>query len=62
MVFIIPILGFATKLLVVPLLNIFGFSAAGPVAGSLAALYQAYIGNVAAGSLFALAQAAAMAV
>jgi len=48
------------KLLVIPFLKFLGFSAVGPVAGSLAALYQAYVGNVAAGSLFAIAQAAVM--
>ncbi|KAF9785311.1 hypothetical protein BJ322DRAFT_823627 [Thelephora terrestris] len=46
--------------LTVPVLNVVGFSAAGPVAGSLAAGLQATIGNVAAGSLFATAQATAM--
>ncbi|KAH8980744.1 hypothetical protein EDB86DRAFT_2978724 [Lactarius hatsudake] len=37
-----------------------GFSAAGPVTGSIAAGIQAGIGNVAAGSLFATAQSVAM--
>ncbi|KAN0137750.1 hypothetical protein V8E53_004234 [Lactarius tabidus] len=37
-----------------------GFSAIGPVAGSLAALIQAAIGNVAAGSFFAALQSIAM--
>ena len=37
-----------------------GFGAAGPVAGSIAAGIQAGIGNVAAGSLFATLQSAAM--
>lgn len=37
-----------------------GFSAVGPVAGSLAAGWQAGIGSVAAGSLFAFLQSAAM--
>ncbi|KIY62806.1 hypothetical protein CYLTODRAFT_494402 [Cylindrobasidium torrendii FP15055 ss-10] len=37
-----------------------GFGAAGPVAGSLAALWQASMGNVAAGSLFAGLQAFGM--
>lgn len=45
----------------VPLLGAIGFSAAGPVAGSMAAGAQAFVGNVAAGSFFAAAQAAAMA-
>lgn len=39
-----------------------GFSAAGPIAGSLAAGAQAYMGNIAAGSTFAYLQAAAMAI
>lgn len=37
-----------------------GFSAVGPVAGSFAAGWQAGIGSVAAGSLFAFLQSAAM--
>ncbi|KAH9081433.1 hypothetical protein EDB83DRAFT_543311 [Lactarius deliciosus] len=37
-----------------------GFSAIGPVAGTTAATIQAGIGNVAAGSFFAMAQSAAM--
>ncbi|CAD8169928.1 unnamed protein product [Paramecium octaurelia] len=37
-----------------------GFSSVGPVAGSFAAATQAGIGNVVAGSLFSLAQGAAM--
>ncbi|KAH9980657.1 hypothetical protein BJV74DRAFT_855712 [Russula compacta] len=41
-------------------LGVIGFSAAGPVAGSIAAGMQAGIGNVAAGSLFATAQSVAM--
>jgi len=43
-----------------PILGLVGFSAAGPVAGSIAAGIQSTIGNVAAGSLFVGAQAAAM--
>ncbi|KAF2712827.1 hypothetical protein K504DRAFT_489162 [Pleomassaria siparia CBS 279.74] len=38
-----------------------GFGAAGPIAGTIAAGWQAAIGNVAAGSLFAFLQSAAMA-
>jgi hypothetical protein len=38
----------------------FGFAANGPVAGSLAAAWQASIGNVASGSFFAQIQAYAM--
>lgn len=41
-------------------LGVIGFGAAGPVAGSIAALIQSSIGNVAAGSLFAMAQSVAM--
>ncbi|PCH38591.1 hypothetical protein WOLCODRAFT_64885 [Wolfiporia cocos MD-104 SS10] len=41
-------------------LVVVGFSAAGPVAGSIAAGIQACIGNVAAGSLFAVCQSVAM--
>jgi len=41
-------------------LGLVGFSAAGPVAGTFAAVTQAGIGNVVAGSYFAGAQAAAM--
>ncbi|KAH9067535.1 hypothetical protein EDB87DRAFT_3643 [Lactarius vividus] len=41
-------------------LGVVGFSAAGPVAGTMAAGIQAGIGNVAAGSLFATAQSVAM--
>ncbi|KAF9653977.1 hypothetical protein BDM02DRAFT_3107161 [Thelephora ganbajun] len=48
-----------TPLLTVPVLNVIGFSAAGPVAGTLAAGIQSGIGNVAASSLFASAQAIA---
>ncbi|KDQ60058.1 hypothetical protein JAAARDRAFT_205101 [Jaapia argillacea MUCL 33604] len=40
-------------------LGIVGFGAAGPVAGTLAAVWQASIGNVAAGSAFALCQSVA---
>jgi len=44
----------------VPILGAIGFSAIGPVAGSVAAGWQASIGIVEAGSLFALCQSAAM--
>lgn len=43
-----------------PILGAIGFSALGPVAGSVAAGWQASIGLVEAGSLFALCQSAAM--
>lgn len=41
-------------------LSVVGFGALGPVAGSFAAAWQAMIGNVAAGSLFAILQSMAM--
>ncbi|KAK0213881.1 hypothetical protein IW262DRAFT_1466446 [Armillaria fumosa] len=41
-------------------LGLIGFGAAGPVAGTFAALIQSSIGNVVAGSLFAWAQSIAM--
>jgi hypothetical protein len=41
-------------------MSLVGFSSAGPVAGSLAAAWQASIGNVVAGSLFSTVQGAAM--
>jgi len=47
-------------LVTVPVLGIIGFSAIGPVAGSVAAGWQASIGAVEAGSLFAFCQSAAM--
>lgn len=43
-----------------PILGWMGFSAAGPVVGSLAAAAQASVGNVAAGSTFAACQTMAM--
>ena len=42
------------------ILGAIGFSAAGPVAGSIAAGWQASMGSVVAGSLFAFLQSAAM--
>jgi len=47
-------------IIAVPVLGAAGFSALGPVAGSAAAGWQASIGAVEAGSLFALCQSAAM--
>ncbi|KAH9956453.1 hypothetical protein BC827DRAFT_1378613 [Russula dissimulans] len=41
-------------------LSAVGFSSTRPVAGSMAARWQAGIGNVASGSLFSVAQSAAM--
>ena len=52
------VLAFVAK----PILGLVGFSSAGVVAGSIAAGIQSTIGNVAAGSLFALAQAITMAI
>ena len=49
-----------TAALAVPILGAVGFAAAGPVAGSAAAGWQASIGAVQAGSLFAWCQSAAM--
>jgi hypothetical protein len=46
--------------LAVPVLGWAGFTAAGPAAGSAAAAWQASIGSVQAGSLFAWCQSAAM--
>lgn len=43
-----------------PVLGAVGFGAAGPIAGTAAAAWQAGIGNVAGGSLFAMCQSAAM--
>jgi len=47
-------------LLVVLVLRCFGFSGTGPVLGSYATRLQSKIGNVVAGSLFAIAQSIAM--
>ncbi|KAI1214799.1 uncharacterized protein F4807DRAFT_455251 [Annulohypoxylon truncatum] len=44
-----------------PILAMFGFGGIGIGGGSLAALWQSSIGNVAAGSIFAALQAAGMA-
>jgi hypothetical protein len=44
----------------VPILGAVGFAATGPVAGSAAAAWQASIGLVRAGSIFAWCQSAAM--
>lgn len=42
------------------LLPAIGFSPLGPVAGTVASVAQSYVGNVAAGSAFAVVQSAAM--
>ncbi|KAH9050683.1 hypothetical protein EDB84DRAFT_1448351 [Lactarius hengduanensis] len=49
-----------TPVVAPPILHALGFSAFGPVAGSAAASMQAGIGNVAAGSFFAMSQSVAM--
>ncbi|KAK0224633.1 hypothetical protein EDD85DRAFT_234815 [Armillaria nabsnona] len=49
-----------TPVIVPPILGWFGFGAAGPVTGTIAAGIQSGIGNVAAGSLFAHLQSMAM--
>jgi len=55
------IAGVALTPVVAPLaLGLVGFSAAGPVAGTFAAIIQSGIGNVVAGSAFATAQSVAM--
>mmetsp|Transcript_104441 Transcript_104441/g.336627 ORF Transcript_104441/g.336627 Transcript_104441/m.336627 type:complete len:191 (+) Transcript_104441:93-665(+) len=48
-------------LLAGPILSLFGFTAAGVTSGSLAALWQASMGSIAAGSLFAVLQSVAAA-
>ena len=47
-------------LITIPILGLVGFSAIGPVAGSAAAAWQASMGIVEAGSIFAWCQGAAM--
>jgi len=49
-----------TTIVAVPILGAIGFSSIGPAAGSVAAGWQASIGAVEAGSLFAFCQSAAM--
>ena len=49
----------STALFAVPILGAIGFRSTGPVAGSAAAGWQASIGMVKAGSLFALCQSVA---
>lgn len=50
----------AAALITIPVLGAIGFSAIGPAGGSIAAGWQASIGAVEAGSLFAFCQSAAM--
>ncbi|KAK7681790.1 hypothetical protein QCA50_015137 [Cerrena zonata] len=47
-------------ILALPVFGWIGFASVGPIAGSWAAAIQAMIGNVAAGSVFAAIQSAAM--
>ncbi|KAG6246315.1 hypothetical protein E4U23_004718 [Claviceps purpurea] len=47
-------------LIAAPMLGLLGFGSLGPGAGTVAALIQSLIGNVAAGSLFAMLQSAGM--
>ena len=51
----------ATALLAPAILGAIGFGSLGPVAGSIAAAWQASLGSVAAGSFFAFLQSAGMA-
>ncbi|PQE33408.1 hypothetical protein CJF32_00011112 [Rutstroemia sp. NJR-2017a WRK4] len=50
----------AVPLVTVPILGAVGFSAVGPIAGSIAAAWQSGIGLVKAGSVFAWCQSVAM--
>lgn len=56
----IAVILFALACATLAILGAIGFSAVGPVAGSIAAGWQASMGTVAAGSFFALLQSAAM--
>mmetsp|Transcript_6221 Transcript_6221/g.23460 ORF Transcript_6221/g.23460 Transcript_6221/m.23460 type:complete len:191 (-) Transcript_6221:188-760(-) len=55
------IVGVFGTLLAGPILSLFGFGVAGVTSGSLAALWQASMGSVAAGSAFAILQSIAAA-
>eukprot|EP00445_Apocalathium_hangoei_P059530 CAMPEP_0204091452 /NCGR_PEP_ID=MMETSP0360-20130528/189412_1 /ASSEMBLY_ACC=CAM_ASM_000342 /TAXON_ID=268821 /ORGANISM="Scrippsiella Hangoei, Strain SHTV-5" /LENGTH=265 /DNA_ID=CAMNT_0051040717 /DNA_START=90 /DNA_END=889 /DNA_ORIENTATION=- len=55
------IVGVFGTLLAGPILSLFGFGVAGVTSGSLAALWQASMGSIAAGSLFAVLQSVAAA-
>jgi hypothetical protein len=50
----------AGAFLTIPILNIYGFAAMGPLAGSSAAIWQSSLGLVPAGSAFAWCQSATM--
>ena len=54
---VLGLMGIITSLTILPFL---GFGVLGPTAGSIAAAWQSSIGNVVAGSLFALFQSAGM--
>jgi len=52
----LAVIALSPAVVIAPIAGLMGFGATGVVAGSLAAAWQAYIGNVAAGSLFAMLQ------
>ena len=58
--FTIHICGSVAVLTSIILLPALGFGTLGPVAGSVAAAWQTFLGNIAAGSLFAFLQSAGM--
>ncbi|KAK0470068.1 uncharacterized protein EV420DRAFT_1634500 [Desarmillaria tabescens] len=65
MAFFAIIIGVAIGMMIVPMiaplgLSVLGFGAAGPIAGGIAASIQSLIGNVVAGSWFAIVQSIAM--
>ncbi|RPB29281.1 hypothetical protein L211DRAFT_743526, partial [Terfezia boudieri ATCC MYA-4762] len=49
-------LAISPAIVIVPVANVLGFQATGVLAGSIAAGWQAILGNVGAGSLFAMLQ------
>lgn len=57
---VVAVVGTVVSLAIVPILGAVGFSAVGPVAGTAAAAWQASMGLVEAGSLFAWCQSVAM--
>jgi len=52
----LAVIALSPAVVIAPIAGLIGFEATGVVAGSLAAAWQASIGNVAAGSLFAMLQ------
>jgi len=54
------LIAFLARPVVIGFLGRVGFGPAGPIAGSIASLIQSTLGNVAAGSLFAMAQSLTM--